>query len=501
MALTVWDHVITFDSEVSYIWSRSRLPLVTKIAYVSNRYIADAMLVFAAYWIIPQNLETFLGISILIDCVVIAFTQTIVAREIFNLWERRKTVAHLLIIISTTCIPALLIAAIQCVRIDLGFIFVLPGATFCGFATFKSLWIQIALGIMAVFDLLIILLVISNALARPRRTNHDLIFTLHRDGAAMYTAVFVTRIVGFAIAITSTSYVVLLPAFVISTTINCRLTAQAAKLHDHIGRGPAGAEFDKEVETYYIILKALGGQREGVHIRSTVNHPEPLHALEQRYNLPRSCTLIRYRMALQIPSVPANAVSVLFASKYLSAFSLALSVWDHVITLDHEILYIWSRSRLPFVTKVAYLSNRYITNAVLVLAAYSIVAWEIFNQWERRKPVARLLIIISIICVPALFTAVVECALNDFKFTLALPGAMFCGVSSFKSPWVQTSFGILTVFDLVIILLVISNAMARPRRNDYDLIFALHRDGVVMYTAVLAIRIVGFVIAMVYDVS
>ncbi|KAF8881902.1 hypothetical protein BD779DRAFT_990614 [Infundibulicybe gibba] len=243
VALAAWDHAITLDSEVLYIWSRSRLPLVTKVAYISNRYIADGIC------------NAFFRISIIVDSIAIAFTQSIVAWEIFNLWERRTTIARLLIITSTICIPALLIAGVQCVRNDLGFLLVPLGATLCSFASFKSPWIQTAFSIITVFDLVIILLVISNALARPRRTNHDLVFSLHRDGAVMYTAVLATRAMGFVIAIaydTSTSYVMLLPTFVISTTINCRLMARAAELQDQIGRDSdlAGTGiFDTEIET------------------------------------------------------------------------------------------------------------------------------------------------------------------------------------------------------------------------------------------------------------
>ncbi|KAF8881901.1 hypothetical protein BD779DRAFT_1544916 [Infundibulicybe gibba] len=135
----------------------------------------------------PSSCRIFMWIFIITGCITIAVTQAIVAREIFNQWERRKIVARLLVIMSTIGIPALFVIAVECTRIDLRSLLVSPGAMFCGFSPLKSPWIQAAFGLLAGFDLIIILLVILNAMERPRRTDHDLIFALHRDGAAMYT--------------------------------------------------------------------------------------------------------------------------------------------------------------------------------------------------------------------------------------------------------------------------------------------------------------------------
>ncbi|KAF8881907.1 hypothetical protein BD779DRAFT_1755109, partial [Infundibulicybe gibba] len=143
----------------------------------------------------------------------------------------------------------------------------------------------------------------------------------------------------------------------------------------------------------------------------------------------------------------------------------------------------------------------------------------IFNLWERRKTVARLLVILSVVYVPILFITTIECARTalsinisrlfarmfltplSLEFLLVSPGSKFCGFSSFKSPWLAIAFGLLTGADLVIVVLVILNAMARPRRANHGLVFALHRDGAAMYTVVLVTRIVALIITIIYDTN
>ncbi|KAF8881889.1 hypothetical protein BD779DRAFT_1544769, partial [Infundibulicybe gibba] len=248
LALTVWDHAITLDSEALYIWSRSKLPFIAKAAYVSNRYIIDAIFCFTAYYlsgthtISTTRCKTFMWTFLLSNCIVIAITQTIVAWEIFNLWERRKTVARLLIFISIIYIPVLFVLAVECMTMDTKFLINSDVSMVCSFAEFKNWRLPTAFGLITGSDLIITSLVLLNAMARPRKTNHDLIFALHRDGAAMYAAVLAIRILALILAITfnsSTSFVLLPPTAAISAIVNSRLMIRVAKLQEHTGCEPS----------------------------------------------------------------------------------------------------------------------------------------------------------------------------------------------------------------------------------------------------------------------
>ncbi|KAF8881886.1 hypothetical protein BD779DRAFT_1675225 [Infundibulicybe gibba] len=204
---------------------------------------------------------------------------------------------------------------------------------------------------------------------------------------------------------------------------------------------------------------------------------------------------------------PSTFSTLLNTSQAITAFGLALAVWDHTITLDSEVRYAWSRSTLSPFGKAAYIFNRYITDATLALTAHhlggtSFVTTTIFDLWERRKTIARLLIIISVLYIPTLFVIAIQTLLTDPELVVPLPHARVCGASADLESWsLQAAFGILVGADLIIILLVVLNAMSRPRRTDYDLIFALHRDGAAMYAAILAIRIITLVVTITFDPS
>ncbi|KAF8881910.1 hypothetical protein BD779DRAFT_1544967 [Infundibulicybe gibba] len=248
LAVAIWDHVTTLDSEMLYVWShQSSLASIAKAAYFSTRYTTDAVFMLTAYYLIGANnlsllsCKVFMWIFILSNCILTSIAQTIVAWEIFNLWERRKTIARLLVIISMIYIPFIFVTGIECLLIDLKFLQLSALGHLCGFSNFQSWRLQAAFGAIAASDLVIILLVVSNAMARPRRTNHDLIFALHRDGAVMYAGVLAIRIVAAVMSATldsSASFAMVSPTTAISAIINSRLIIRVAKLQAHAGRDP-----------------------------------------------------------------------------------------------------------------------------------------------------------------------------------------------------------------------------------------------------------------------
>ena len=48
LVAVMYDHLITFDSEIEFIWTGS-CPSLTKFVYFLNRYVMEAMLLYVAY--------------------------------------------------------------------------------------------------------------------------------------------------------------------------------------------------------------------------------------------------------------------------------------------------------------------------------------------------------------------------------------------------------------------------------------------------------------------
>ncbi|KAF5349134.1 hypothetical protein D9756_009441 [Leucocoprinus leucothites] len=62
----------------------------------------------------------------------------------------------------------------------------------------------------------------------------------------------------------------------------------------------------------------------------------------------------------------------LYVHRYLSAFAVAVSLWDHCITLDEEYWAVWVNKEEGQVWNLAYIVFRYGTDAALIFTAYAL---------------------------------------------------------------------------------------------------------------------------------
>ncbi|KAF8869324.1 hypothetical protein BD779DRAFT_1682328 [Infundibulicybe gibba] len=258
---TIWDHIITFDDEAKYIWNGDH-PRLTKAAFILNRAVAafPFRLLSSAIGIVgsrslvedlseivrkplPRNFglrfaeyedscRAFVWTFSILNTSIIATTQCLISFRIYQLWERKRIIAQLLFIISIIFVPGTLTMAIISAKVTADSIIVIPGLQFCAL-TSRSPLIAISLGAMALFDFLLVSLMVLNAMSCPRREDSDMIFMLHRDGALSFIAIFVIRLLGVfltAFAASGNSYVLVTLTCALSAIVNSRLIIRIAEV-------------------------------------------------------------------------------------------------------------------------------------------------------------------------------------------------------------------------------------------------------------------------------
>ncbi|KAK7050205.1 hypothetical protein R3P38DRAFT_3173313 [Favolaschia claudopus] len=214
------------------------------------------------------------------------------------------------------------------------------------------------------------------------------------------------------------------------------------------------------------------------------------------------------------------STSPIFAIRYVSAVSIAALVYDHLLTLEREIMLIWLNPTAGILNRGGFIINRYLTEGVAIYMAhlfsgvaenithescraadwiftmcssvfitisYFIIMWRVYTLWDRRRLVKWILMTVffisSIIATTfAILSAVQlqdEVSYNSFIH--------MCTVA--QKPWgLKYTMAALTGFDFFIIVLTIINALDRPHKRQADVMISLQHDGARMFVCIFGKR-------------
>ncbi|KAJ7437586.1 hypothetical protein B0H11DRAFT_1935879 [Mycena galericulata] len=132
-----------------------------------------------------------------------------------------------------------------------------------------------------------------------------------------------------------------------------------------------------------------------------------------------------------------EALEVFSGLRYFSAVAFIALVFDHIITLDQEIITIWTNPNVRWHSKAAFLINRYLTEAI--------IAYVVYRTSLSTSP----------------------------KTITAMLGVLVRSYGNFHSP----SYSAQSFFDFALMTLVLFNAMDRPRLTHVEMISGLQKDG------------------------
>ncbi|KAJ3563664.1 hypothetical protein NP233_g8794 [Leucocoprinus birnbaumii] len=198
----------------------------------------------------------------------------------------------------------------------------------------------------------------------------------------------------------------------------------------------------------------------------------------------------------------------LYVHRYLSAFAVAVSLWDHCITLDEEYWAVWVNRDEKTLWTLAYLVFRYGSDTVLMFTAYALsgttnvsmggleihlhsradlyclqvsglllVAYRIHTLWEHRRFIR--VIVYTTFSIFIITSAILlglggaENARNVIAGTSPVRSCIF----SKKARLTAWGIGTMAIFDLFLVLMSIVNALDMPRTRNTEVLGRLNREG------------------------
>ncbi|KAK0230062.1 hypothetical protein IW262DRAFT_1336218 [Armillaria fumosa] len=195
-ALIIWDHCLTFDEEVTAIWTSFKGPILVKVVYVMNRYFTEAVMLYMAYvftgmrgptanevspccatvfWLFPMSSIFLAGIL-----------QFFVMLRAYRLWDYRKTMRRVLLAVFVACMAGSLVLSFMMVFALLRTQIVLPlRMAICSVPEVPKIT-PFLMGILLLFNLFVMSVSFYNALEEPRRRESEVFNSLRRDGAKVY---------------------------------------------------------------------------------------------------------------------------------------------------------------------------------------------------------------------------------------------------------------------------------------------------------------------------
>ncbi|KAK0499472.1 hypothetical protein EDD18DRAFT_1460380 [Armillaria luteobubalina] len=236
--LILWDHCLTLDEEVAAMWGSSNGKMPTKFVYVMNRYFTEVVVVYTAYVFTglggtgTNKVCTYVFWLFLISSTVMAsISQFFIMMRVYRLWDHKPTIRRILPVMFIACIIGTFVVAVLAVlallrtRIE-----AIPPQIMVCVVTRVPKTIPSALGILLLFNLLVILVSIYNALENPRQYEGEIFDSLRRDGSRVYLCVSLLWVLLLITSLVA-EISVFFPIFILASALMANLTS---RIHLHI---------------------------------------------------------------------------------------------------------------------------------------------------------------------------------------------------------------------------------------------------------------------------
>jgi len=206
------------------------------------------------------------------------------------------------------------------------------------------------------------------------------------------------------------------------------------------------------------------------------------------------------------------------ATRYLSAVGLIALAYDHILTLPDEVVLVW-RAKRSF-SRSAFLINRYLALAVQLAGAYYLnsystgitdaacqnficaiallgigsmgianilVLLRVVALWDNNKRV-RILMITSFCVGFGATVAFMIATVIEVRESIGFNQDLHTCVLTKRSGWLTATWATPMIVEVFVIVATGMNALDRPRDSHTPLTKALHRDGILFFLALTALR-------------
>ncbi|GJE88879.1 hypothetical protein PsYK624_049660 [Phanerochaete sordida] len=263
LACAAYDFALMFDKEINLLWKRGFWD-VSRAAYFFIRYMNFAGLLYAAYvtgglsgplddrvspyscnvWLATLILNTgalrseFLTISGLSALLTIGCANAFLTLRLFALWDHRRAAKIALFSIFGVTYSAVVVLFVWTLISIIHFTYYdeVLGACLLTRKPLGLIGVWIA---MTTFDVLTIILGLSNALHQPYSQNVEVIMRFRRDGAIFFIAVFALRLINLVCSIALRKEYLLVNLFFVwgmVTVTTCRLIIRVEEIRTAANR-------------------------------------------------------------------------------------------------------------------------------------------------------------------------------------------------------------------------------------------------------------------------
>ncbi|KAK0491601.1 hypothetical protein IW261DRAFT_1438517 [Armillaria novae-zelandiae] len=195
--LILWDHCLTLDEELTVIWRSFKGQNLSKFIYIMNRPFTEAVMLYTIYVFTglggsTSNKVTAFWLFTMSATILAGILQSVIMLRAYHLWDHEQTVGRVLLAVFVGCITGMFALSVKTVILLLRSRVQLPlSEDACAVHSGVPKTIVFLMGIMLFFNLFVILVTLYNALEIPRRSEHEILDSLRRDGARVYVVSFV----------------------------------------------------------------------------------------------------------------------------------------------------------------------------------------------------------------------------------------------------------------------------------------------------------------------
>ncbi|KAJ7163071.1 hypothetical protein C8R46DRAFT_333944 [Mycena filopes] len=230
----------------------------------------------------------------------------------------------------------------------------------------------------------------------------------------------------------------------------------------------------------------------------------------------------------QIIAAISAMEGTIIATRFVSALAVAVLLYDHILTLGDEIELIWCNQLATTSHRVAFMMNRYLTEVMVLYVgmvlsgtdgnqntgschtfiwiftvfsilfvggSHLVLMGQLYILWDRRPTIRWILcgsFVLAMGCATLFFFLAGSQVQSSTSYN---PLIRMCTFT--QKPWAMDfALVTLTIFDLFIIIMTISNGFHRPYKTESEVLLALLRDGAGMFVALFLLRVANLLMGL-----
>ncbi|KAJ7149196.1 hypothetical protein C8R43DRAFT_1128565 [Mycena crocata] len=159
------------------------------------------------------------------------------------------------------------------------------------------------------------------------------------------------------------------------------------------------------------------------------------------------------------------------------------------------------RERVPGSLMSSYRScRRFIwlfgmASVVFGAISHFVIILRIYALWDRRKKVAQILITVFVVCISTTTILGIFCAIQLQSRVFYVESLRTCAFGT-KPVVLSVMLGVLSCFDLFIVVVTVCNALERPHLTNIEVVSALQIDGLKYFAAIFALRLADLIFSI-----